>query len=93
MRSGVTSEAIAQADRTGAVAVAVDAVGEAVFPQRKQRAQLRAQLALGLVEKRREGVGDLGAAEALEELHKAALAEPDRGNRGARVASHHLGEP
>ena len=64
--NGQRLTAVTTASVLAAVAVAVDAVGETVFPQRKQSAQLRAQLALGLVEKRREGVGDLGAAEALE---------------------------
>ena len=68
----VDLEAIAQLDGSVALAVAVDGVGEVVAALRDQRAQLAAQLALGLLDQPRRRRRRRGAAEALEQLGERA---------------------
>ncbi len=92
MRSGRHLQAVAQLDGAVALAVAVDGVGEGVHALGHERAQLLAQLGLALVDQAVEGANRDAAAEALEQLGEAPLAQPDRGHGGAGVALDHLGE-
>ncbi len=65
----------------------LDEIGEAVCPDREHSAHLGAHRHFGLLVERRKGVERHGAAEALEELAKAPLAEPDGGGQRPRVAA------